>query len=109
MELVKSETGFRELENLRNQVWALIKSHENSGFGATMLPKPGFQLYFTENFAKTMECPQKKQRFGAKVQKNKKHKVFLGGTLQRFGPNSLFALGPSMVLARLCSKILPKH
>ena len=80
MELVKSETGFRELENLRNQVWALIKSHKNSGFGATMLAKPGFQFYFTGKpcqnhggspkktkfWCKTLEGPNKtpqKQRF----------------------------------------------
>ena len=36
--------------------------------------------------------------------------VFFGffGTLQRFETKTLFFLGPSMVLARLCSKMLPK-
>ena len=213
MELAKSETGFRELENLRKQVGALIKSHrmvseqqcrQNLSFSCIFLenfaktlestkkPKFGCQnaggyqetkktkfwslelpnypvlknfvffgffgtqcsktffLFFCtllrcgtktvvflvplkvlgEFWSKTCQSPggsQKKQQNAGGYQKTNKKQSFgvlscqttqcsktlfffvFVGTLQRFGTQTLVFLVPSRVLARFCSKMLPKH
>ena len=93
------------------------------GFFATL---PGFGKVLLQNAPKTLRCP-KKPKFWCQnaggYQKNPKNLLehwvvwhlktpnfglfSFVGTIQRFGPKTLVFLGPSMVLARFCSKMLP--